>query len=74
VVWREALAKCRKAFYIVYYVYIIQSLKDASYYIGVTANLKRRISEHNNGGAKYSKSKCPIGLYGFPVLEIRLKL
>lgn len=32
-----------------YYVYIIQSLKDRKFYTGITNNLERRISEHNRG-------------------------
>ena len=56
-----------------YYVYIIQSLKDASYYIGVTVNLKRRISEHNNGSAKYSKSKMPYRLIWFSGFRNKIK-
>ena len=42
-----------------YYVYILQSQKDASHYVGVTADLKRRLQEHNNGNVKYSSSKAP---------------
>jgi len=46
----------------VYYVYILQSEKDKSCYAGVTADLKRRIAEHNNGGSKYTNSKRPYRL------------
>ncbi|MCL5016209.1 MAG: GIY-YIG nuclease family protein [Patescibacteria group bacterium] len=42
-----------------YYVYILQSDKDRSYYIGVTSDLKRRLQEHNSGNVKYSKTKRP---------------
>jgi len=45
-----------------FYVYILKSQKDGSRYIGVSADLKRRISEHNCGGAKYSSSKMPYKL------------
>ncbi len=44
------------------YVYIIQSEKDGSRYVGVTRDLKRRIREHNSGNAKYSSSKRPYQL------------
>jgi len=30
-----------------YHVYIMQSLKDGSYYIGSTSNLEDRIERHN---------------------------
>lgn len=43
-----------------YYIYILQSKKDGSRYIGVTADLKRRISEHNSGSARYSNTKRPF--------------
>ena len=42
-----------------YYVYILQSEKDGSKYIGVTSDLKHRLLEHNSGRAKYSKTKRP---------------
>lgn len=45
-----------------YYVYILKSQKDGSRYIGVTEDLKRRIYEHNSGGAKYSSAKRPFVL------------
>lgn len=45
-----------------FYVYILQSKKDDSRYIGVTNDLRRRISEHNSGNAKYSNSKKPFVL------------
>ena len=45
-----------------HYVYILKSDKDSSRYIGITENLKRRLSEHNDGGAKYSKTKRPYKL------------
>mgnify|MGYP001607244274 CR=1 FL=1 len=45
-----------------FYVYILQSEKDKSRYIGVTSDLKRRIAEHNSGNAKYSNLKRPYKL------------
>lgn len=42
-----------------YYVYILQSQKDGSRYIGVTTDLKRRLQEHNAGNVRYSNSKRP---------------
>jgi len=32
-----------------FYVYVLQSIKDSKYYIGYTANLKRRLKEHEHG-------------------------
>jgi predicted GIY-YIG superfamily endonuclease len=45
-----------------YYVYILQSLKDNSYYVGSTHDLKPRIVKHNNGEVTYSAKKRPWNL------------
>ena len=42
-----------------FYVYIIQSLKDESFYIGSTADLAKRLSEHNSGMSTYTSAKMP---------------
>jgi len=42
-----------------FYVYILQSLKDGSYYIGSTNDLDDRVKRHNQGRSKYTKAKCP---------------
>jgi putative endonuclease len=45
-----------------YYVYILVC-RDNSFYIGYTADLKKRILEHNTGqGSFYIKSKLPVKL------------
>ncbi|WP_051473879.1 GIY-YIG nuclease family protein [Aquimarina macrocephali] len=43
----------------IYTVYIIQSLKDDSFYIGYSANIEERISKHNNGNSRYTSKKIP---------------
>lgn len=45
-----------------YYVYILQSEKDFSYYKGVTQDLKKRVYDHNHGSNKYSSTKAPFKL------------
>lgn len=40
-------------------VYILESSKDKSYYIGVTSNIKLRLKEHNSGLSKSTASKRP---------------
>lgn len=43
-----------------YYVYILQC-KDDSYYIGVTNNLEKRVSEHQSGLIKgYTSKRLPV--------------
>lgn len=45
-----------------YFVYILQSLKDGSYYTGSTEDVEKRLDEHNSGVSKYSSTKCPFKL------------
>ena len=46
----------------VYYLYIIQSDKDDSFYVGTTQSLDERILRHNQGRSKYTKHKRPWNL------------
>ncbi len=48
-----------------FYVYIIQSRKDLSYYIGQCDDLDRRMSKHADGMSKYTASKRPLRLVYF---------
>ncbi len=43
----------------VYYVYLLQSEKNNSLYVGFTSDLKKRIVEHNNGESSYTKKHLP---------------
>jgi len=45
-----------------YFVYIIESIKDGSYYVGSTQDLSERIERHNQGRSKYTKAKRPWNL------------
>jgi len=47
------------------YVYILKSQRDNSIYVGNTKNIKNRLTEHNNGESKYSKTKIPYSLIWF---------
>lgn len=42
-----------------YFVYILKSGKDKSFYTGLTTNIKKRVVEHNQGMSSYTKSKLP---------------
>ena len=42
-----------------HYVYFLQSIKDGSYYIGVTSNIEIRLKEHNSGLSKSTAPKRP---------------
>ena len=45
-----------------YYVYVVQSLQDQTTYIGYSADLKKRIFDHNQGKTKSIKHKIPVRL------------
>ena len=42
-----------------YYVYIIQSEVDRSFYKGFTTNYLKRLDDHNAGMSQYTSRKCP---------------
>ena len=42
-----------------FHVYIIESLKDGTYYVGSTQNLTERLERHNQGRSNYAKAKRP---------------
>ena len=44
------------------YVYILQSLKNSSFYIGSTENIEVRFKQHNSGNVKFTKNKRPYKL------------
>lgn len=45
-----------------YYVYILQSLKNKSLYIGYSTDIKTRFFQHNNGESKATKPFRPYKL------------
>jgi len=42
-----------------HYLYILESLKDKTYYVGSTGNLKDRVERHNQGRVSYTKPRRP---------------
>ena len=46
-------------FAMTYSVYILESLKDGSYYAGSTHNLKDRLRRHSEGRVAYTKPRRP---------------
>lgn len=42
-----------------FFVYLLQSEKDGSFYIGRTQNLDKRLNEHNAGKVYYTSRKLP---------------
>jgi len=45
-----------------YYVYVLQSLKDKQFYVGYTDDLKNRLGEHNSGRVVSTKDRRPLKL------------
>lgn len=42
-----------------YYVYILESQKDGTYYVGSTNNLEDRFNRHSQGRVKATKTRGP---------------
>jgi len=42
-----------------FYVYILKSLKDGTYYKGFSENYSTRLASHNSGKSRYTKDKMP---------------
>jgi putative endonuclease len=45
-----------------YYVYVLRSEKDARFYVGCTANLRKRLAEHNDGKVRSTCHRIPLNL------------
>ena len=43
-------------------VYVLKSLKDNNYYVGMSENVNRCIKEHNTGKVRSTKSRIPFKL------------
>ena len=54
-----------------FFVYIIQSKKDFTFYVGQTNDLDVRLSKHNDGFSKYTSSKLPWRLVYFEMFNTR---
>jgi len=54
-----------------FYVYILQSLKDFSFYVGQCNDLDYRMSKHADGMSKYTSTKRPLRLVYFESFNSR---
>ncbi len=52
-----------------YYVYILISRRNGSFYTGHTSDLKRRLSEHNRGRVRSTKYYRPWKVHYFEKLN-----
>jgi putative endonuclease len=45
-----------------HYVYILKSLKDQNYYVGLSADVEKRLQAHNAGKVRSTKQRRPFKL------------
>jgi len=54
-----------------FFVYVLQSLKDGKLYIGHTGNVLKRLARHNSGQVQSTKSRRPFKLIGYKAYKSR---
>lgn len=54
-----------------FYVYLLQSQKDSSFYIGQTEDLSSRLARHNAGFVHSTKQRAPWCLVGYEEYNTR---
>ncbi len=54
-----------------YYVYVLCSERDGSYYVGYTSDVEKRLTRHNCGRSPYTKAKLPWNLIYQEVFSTR---
>lgn len=45
-----------------YYLYILESLKDGNLYIGITGKVQVRLTQHNEGQVRSTRNRRPLSL------------
>lgn len=55
-----------------YFIYIIQSERDQSFYIGQTQDVAERVGRHNAGRERYTKLRIPWKLVYTESFETRI--
>lgn len=45
-----------------YFIYVLQSLKDQRTYVGYTDNVEKRLTKHNKGYVRSTKHRIPLRL------------
>lgn len=54
------------------YTYVLKSLKSGKWYIGVTSNLRKRFSQHQNDESTYTKGRGPFEIIYYEASRNRL--
>ena len=52
-----------------WYVYLLQSKKNESTYVGFSSDLRSRVREHNRGGVTATRKGCPWRLIYYEAYE-----
>lgn len=56
---------------LMYFVYVLQSLKTGEYYKGITNDIDRRMHEHFSGRSKFTKNKLPLRIIQVEICKDR---
>ena len=56
-----------------FFLYVLQSLKDKRTYVGHTANMERRLCEHNSGKVLATKSRRPLKILKTEIFKILIE-
>ena len=56
-----------------YYTYILKSKKDNKCYTGYTNDLRKRLTEHNNGLSTYTKGRGPFNIIYYEACLLKEK-
>ncbi|MBZ0202948.1 MAG: GIY-YIG nuclease family protein [Ignavibacteria bacterium] len=54
-----------------FYVYILLSSKDSTFYVGQTNNLTNRLKKHNSGYVRSTRNKIPFKIVYFEEFQSR---
>ena len=54
-----------------FYTYILKSLMDGKYYYGSTADLEKRLKDHNAGKVRSTKGRRPLTLHYYEIYPTR---
>jgi len=53
-----------------YYVYVLKSKKDGQFYVGYTADLRKRLDLHNKGKVESTRYRRPFELVYYEAVSM----
>ena len=54
-----------------FYVYVLQSIKNGRLYTGFTNDLRKRLNEHNSKKSTYTKDRGPYDLIYYDACKVK---